>query len=34
MWLTMLLVGVVLTAGVALFAFTLARPFLPAGWLP
>jgi hypothetical protein len=33
-WLSMLLVGVVLAAGLALVAFTLARPFLPDGWLP
>jgi hypothetical protein len=33
-WLNMLLVGVVLTAGLALVAFTLGRPFLPPNWLP
>jgi hypothetical protein len=33
-WLNMVLVCVVLTAGLALVAFTLARPFLPPGWLP
>jgi hypothetical protein len=33
-WLNMVLVGVVVTAGLALAAFTLARPFLPAGWAP
>jgi hypothetical protein len=32
-WLHMLLVGVVGTAGLALAAFTLARPFLPDAWL-
>jgi hypothetical protein len=31
-WLTYLLVGVVVVSGVALAVFTLARPFLPAGW--
>ena len=31
-WLTFLLVGVVVVAGVALALFTLARPFLPTGW--
>ena len=31
-WLTFLLVGVVAVSGVALALYTLARPFLPAGW--
>jgi hypothetical protein len=31
-WFIMLLVGVVCTAGLALLVFTMARPFLPAGW--
>jgi hypothetical protein len=31
-WLTFLLVGVVVMSGAALTVFTLARPFLPAGW--
>ncbi len=33
-WFVLLLLGVVCTAGLALLAFTFARPFLPAGWLP
>ena len=33
-WLNMLLVGVVFTAGLALLLFALARPLLPAAWLP
>ena len=33
-WLTYLLFGMTVTAGVALAVYTLARPFLPAGWLP
>ena len=33
-WFSMLLVAVVGTVGMALVVFTLARPFLPAGWLP
>jgi hypothetical protein len=33
-WLTLLLFGMTVTAGVALAVCTLARPFLPAGWLP
>jgi hypothetical protein len=32
-WMNMLLVGVVLTAALALAAFTLLRPFLPDAWL-
>ena len=31
-WLTFLLVGVAVVCGVVLVVFTLARPFLPAGW--
>ena len=31
-WLTFLLVGVAIVCGLALVAFTLARPFLPNGW--
>ncbi len=33
-WFIMLLLGVVCAAGLALFVFTFARPFLPGGWLP
>jgi hypothetical protein len=33
-WLALLLFGMTVTAGVALAAYTLARPFLPASWLP
>ena len=33
-WLTLLLFGMTVTAGVALAVFTLGRPFLPRGWLP
>lgn len=33
-WLTLLLFGMTLTAGVALAVYTLARPFLPREWLP
>jgi hypothetical protein len=33
-WLASTLFGLVLTAGIALAAYTLARPFLPPGWLP
>lgn len=33
-WLTYLLFGMTVTAGVALAAYTLARPFLPPQWLP
>jgi hypothetical protein len=31
-WFIMMLVGVVCMAGLALLVFTMARPFLPAGW--
>ena len=33
-WLSILLTGVAAIVGVALGGFTLARPFLPPGWLP
>jgi hypothetical protein len=33
-WLTLLLFGMTVTAGVALAVYTLARPFLPPQWLP
>jgi hypothetical protein len=33
-WLTFLLYGMTVTAGVALAAYTLSRPFLPPQWLP
>jgi hypothetical protein len=33
-WLASALFGLFLTAGVVLAVYTLARPFLPAGWLP
>jgi hypothetical protein len=33
-WLTLLLFGMIVTAGVALALYTLARPFLPPQWLP
>jgi hypothetical protein len=33
-WLTFLLFGMTVTAGVALAVYTLARPFLPPQWLP
>ncbi|HWG44693.1 MAG TPA: hypothetical protein VN688_18100 [Gemmataceae bacterium] len=33
-WLTLLLFGMTVTAGVALAVYTLARPFLPREWLP
>jgi hypothetical protein len=33
-WFVMLLVGVVGAAALALLAFTFARPFVPANWLP
>ena len=33
-WLALLLFGMTVTAGVALAAYTLARPFLPPQWLP
>ncbi len=33
-WLTLLLFGMTVTAGIALGVYTLARPFLPPQWLP
>jgi len=33
-WLTLLLFGMTVTAGLALALYTLARPFVPASWLP
>ena len=33
-WLTLLLFGMTVTAGIALAVYTLARPFLPPQWLP
>lgn len=33
-WLTLILLGIVCTAGCALAFYTLARPFWPAGWPP
>jgi hypothetical protein len=33
-WLSSILFGLIITAGVAVAAYTLARPFLPPGWLP
>jgi hypothetical protein len=33
-WLTLLLFGMTVTAGGVLAVYTLARPFLPASWLP
>jgi hypothetical protein len=33
-WLTLLLFGMTITAGAALAVYTVARPFLPAHWLP
>lgn len=33
-WLTLLLFGMIVTAGAALAVYTFARPFLPAEWLP
>lgn len=33
-WLSLLLFGMTVTAGVALAVYTLARPFLPREWLP